>query len=265
MDLVELRALLEAVRAGTAPVDGALKSLTEGLPSAVGRHGEADLGFAVVDTARASRQGQPEVVFGEGKSAAQIAGIATVLRERGDTVLVTRVDAEKAAAVAAAIPTLTYRPEARVLVELGANRRQIPGNVGVLAAGTSDMFVAEECAETLHAFGIAFDRVYDVGVAGLHRLLSRVEDLRKKDALIVVAGMEGALPSVVGGLVDVPIVAVPTSIGYGAAFGGIAALCGMLTSCASGVTVTNIDNGFGAAFAVARMLQAADRRAAGRP
>ncbi len=256
MDELELRALLEAVRAGTAPVDGALKMLTKGL-------GEADLGFAVVDTARASRQGQPEVVFGEGKSVAQIAAIANVLRGRGDTVLVTRVDAEKAAGVVATVPTLTYHAEARVLVELGRNRRQIPGNVAILAAGTSDMFVAEECAETLHAFGIAFDRIYDVGVAGLHRLLHRVDDLRKKDALIVVAGMEGALPSVVGGLVDVPIIAVPTSVGYGAAFGGIAALCGMLTSCASGVTVTNIDNGFGAAFAVARMLRAAARGAEG--
>jgi hypothetical protein len=263
MDVLELRALLEAVRAGTAPVDGALKRLADE-PLQRERLGEANLGFAVVDTARASRQGQPEVVFGEGKSVAQIAGIANVLRGRGDTVLVTRVDPAKAAGILEAVPTLTYHAQARVLVELGANRREIPGNVAILAAGTSDMFVAEECAETLHAFGIAFDRIYDVGVAGLHRLLHRVEDLRSKDALIVVAGMEGALPSVVGGLVDVPIIAVPTSVGYGAAFGGIAALCGMLTSCASGVTVTNIDNGFGAAFAVARMLRASARGAEGR-
>lgn len=220
----------------------------------------ADLGYAVVDHHRALRQGVPEVILGEGKTAEQIIGIARELSRSKHTVLITRVDAEKAAQVSDALPGARHNATARTVTLDGeAAPALLAGQALVVSAGTSDMPVAEECAETMKALGVRHDRLFDVGVAGIHRILHKKSVLEGASAIVVVAGMEGALASVVGGLVDVPVVAVPTSVGYGAALGGIAALLGMLTSCASGITVVNIDNGFGAAFAVARMLRARER------
>ena len=206
-----------------------------------------DLGFARIDTHREIRTGFPEVILGLGKSPAQIAAIAERIVSRGQALLVTRAQPEAYDAVRAVVADAEYREEARAIV---ARRGDIvPGNgtVLVLCAGTSDLPVAEEAAVTAEVMGNTVERLYDVGVAGLHRLLSEHDRLRAARVLIVVAGMEGALPSVVAGLVEAPVVAVPTSIGYGASFGGIAALLGMLNSCANGVSVVNIDNGFGAA------------------
>ena len=208
---------------------------------------EASLGFANVDLQRLERQGVPEVVYGAGKTAEQIAGILSSLLDAGQSpVLVTRLDAEKAAAVAAAVgPDFTYLPEGR-LGRLGAPRQ--PGGFGpiaVVTGGTSDQPVAEEAALTAETLGNEVVRIYDVGVAGLHRLLSSV--------VIAVAGMGGALASVVGGLVAAPVIAVPTSVGYGAAFDGLSALLSMLNSCSAGVSVVNIDNGFGAGFLASRI------------
>lgn len=245
----ELRALLERVRAGTLDVAAAARSL-EALPF-------AELGYAKVDHHRTLRLGFPEVVLGQGKTAAQIVGIARRLIEAGENVLITRVSEGLAAEVHAELPELRYAPLARVLTH--EHRPIILGtsaSVAVVTAGTSDIPVAEEALETLRMCGVPAERVFDVGVAGLHRLLARLDVLSAAPAAIVVAGMEGALPSVIGGLVGTPIVAVPTSVGYGTALSGLTALFGMLTSCASGVTVVNIDNGFGAAAAVVRMLRA---------
>ena len=216
---------------------------------------EASLGFANVDLQRLERQGVPEVVYGAGKTAEQIAGILAALHDAGQSpVLVTRLDAEKAAAVASSVgPDFTYMPEGH-LGRLGAPRQ--PGGLGpiaVVSGGTSDQPVAEEAALTAETLGNKVIRIYDVGVAGLHRLLSRVDDLRSASVVIAVAGMEGALASVVGGLVAAPIIAVPTSVGYGAAFDGLAALLAMLNSCSAGVSVVNIDNGFGAGFLASRI------------
>lgn len=237
-----LRALLEEVRRGERSVDEALAAL-RALPY-------EDLGFAKIDHHRALRTGFPEVVLGEGKTAAQIAEIARRLRARRENVLVTRLAPAVANEVRATLPELDYRPEAR-LGMLGEREkgRAAGGKVLVVSAGTADLPVAEEAALSAEFMGNEVERLYDVGVAGLHRLVDNAERLRAAAVIIVVAGMEGALPSVVGGLVDRPVIAVPTSTGYGAAFGGIAALLGMLTSCAAGVTVVNIDNGFGAAVA----------------
>ena len=216
---------------------------------------EASLGFANVDLQRLERQGVPEVVYGAGTTAAQIAGIPAALHDAGQSpVLVTRLDAEKAAAVASSVgPDFTYMPEGH-LGRLGAPRQ--PGGLGpiaVVSGGTSDQPVAEEAALTAETLGNKVIRIYDVGVAGLHRLLSRIDDLRSASVVIAVAGMEGALASVVGGLVAAPIIAVPTSVGYGAAFDGLAALLAMLNSCSAGVSVVNIDNGFGAGFLASRI------------
>jgi NCAIR mutase (PurE)-related protein len=250
MDPAALRELLEQVRGGATGVDDALAKLKD-LPF-------ADLGYAVVDHHRALRQGAPEVILGEKKTAEQIAGIARELARTGQNVLVTRLDAEKAERVRALMPELVYREVPRTAT---LEQRAIPSlgerPAAVVSAGTSDLPVAEECAETLRMMGVTALRVYDVGVAGIHRVLHKRDVLDQAAVVIVVAGMEGALASVVGGLVKAPIVAVPTSVGYGAAFGGLAALLGMLTSCASGVTVVNIDNGFGAAMAAARILRSA--------
>lgn len=252
MDVARLRQLLEDLRAGKADVDGALTELRD-LPF-------RDLGYATVDHHRALRQGVPEVVFGEAKTAEQVVGIAEELARAGGNVLVTRLDAAKAAKLTAALPAFRYAPLARV-----ATLEQTPiaplgtGVVALVTAGTGDLPVAEECAETLRMLGVACQRVDDVGVAGIHRLLARREVLAKAVIVIVVAGMEGALPSAVGGLVATPVIAVPTSVGYGVALGGLTALAGMLTSCASGVTVCNIDNGFGAAFAAARIFRSRER------
>lgn len=208
-----------------------------------------DLGFAQVDAHRALRQGFPEVVFGAGKTPEQVASIAVKVMDREDRVLVTRADAAHAVAVAAKLPEATYHESARCITVEAKRLAKREGSIAVLCAGTSDLPVADEAAVTADLMGNEVLRVNDVGVAGLHRLLASMPRVREASVIIAVAGMEGALPSVVAGLVHRPVIAVPTSIGYGANFGGLAALLGMLNSCGSGVTVVNIDNGFGAAFA----------------
>ncbi len=210
-----------------------------------------DLGFARVDVDRRRRTGFPEVIFGQGKTPEEVLRIAQVILEREPVLLATRVTREQFAAVQAQFPAAIFHERARCLT---VEREPLPRlrlPVAVVAAGTSDLPVAEEAAVTLEIFGNRVERIYDAGVAGLHRLLIETDRLRECAALVVVAGMEGALPSVVAGLVDKPVIAVPTSTGYGASFGGLAALLGMLNSCGSGVTVVNIDNGFGAAYAAA--------------
>jgi NCAIR mutase (PurE)-related protein len=247
MDRERLIALLEAVRRGDCPVDDALARLRI-LPY-------EDLGFARLDHHRSLRNGFPEVVFGQGKTAAQVVAIAERLAAANDDVLVTRLDADAAAQLLAAVPGFEYHPLARVAVRRTSAAPRGDGTVLVVSAGTADMPVAEEAAVSAEAMRNRVDRLYDVGVSGLHRLLGERERLEQAAVLIVVAGMEGALPSVVGGLVDRPVVAVPTSIGYGASMHGLAALLAMLNTCAAGVTVVNIDNGFGAAAAATRIVQ----------
>jgi NCAIR mutase (PurE)-related protein len=242
-----LRALLAEVAAGALTVEDAEQRL--------GWAPFEDLTFASVDHHRALRQGFPEVIFGQGKTSAQVVAIAERIAARGEGVLVTRVSLETADALAARFPAIELNTLGRTafLAPTEPIARQTRGTVLVVTAGTSDLPVAEEASVTAAAFGNPVERLTDVGVAGIHRLLARGDRLRSASVVIVVAGMEGALPSVVGGLVAVPVIAVPTSVGYGASFGGIAALLGMLNSCASGVTVVNIDNGFGAAAAASRI------------
>jgi NCAIR mutase (PurE)-related protein len=215
----------------------------------------SDLGVARVDHHRHLRMGIPEVVFGEGKTAEQIGTIASRILEHHGRVLVTRVEREKAERVRQILPALNYDSSSRLLS--AANRKAQSINtsaIGIIAAGTSDLPVAEEAAQTLEFEGVSCERIYDVGVAGIHRLFDSLPRFVDAPVVVVIAGMEGALPSVVGGLVAQPIIAVPTSIGYGAAMSGFTALFSMLTSCASGLTVVNIDNGFGAAMAVLRIV-----------
>jgi len=228
------------VRAGDVTPDAALDQIRT-LPF-------EDLGFAKVDHHRALRVGVPEVIFGPGKLPEHFVEIFARLAERGNNVLATRVSAEQVAVTIARYPAAEYNSLARTLVLRQRTEKLGKGTIGIISAGTSDIPVAEEAAVTADVMGNDISRLFDVGVAGLHRLLSHSEDLRAARVLVVCAGMEGALPSVVGGLVGVPVIAVPTSVGYGAAFGGIAALLGMINSCASNVSVVNIDNGFGAAY-----------------
>lgn len=252
MNKEALHTLLERVSTGETPVGDALERISQ-LPT------EEDLGFAVVDHHRTLRKGFPEVIFGAGKTAEQLLALLSRIQARGQTALATRVDAEKAAWVQARLPEVEHHAVARALVlrapsePEGKTPFKGRGPILVVTAGTSDLPVAEEAALTAQLFGQEVLRLNDVGVAGLHRLLARMEVLRKASVLIVVAGMEGALPSVIGGLVDRPVIAVPTSVGYGASFGGLSALLGMLNSCASGITVVNIDNGFGAGYAASLM------------
>jgi NCAIR mutase (PurE)-related protein len=213
--------------------------------------GFVDLGFARVDTDRRRRVGFPEVIFCQGKTPAEVAVIASTILAHEPVMLGTRATTDQFAAVADVVPEAVWHERARCIV---VERQPLPraaGRVGVLCAGTSDGPVAEEAAVTLETFGNPVEKFYDVGVAGLHRLMAVRDRLEACRVLVVVAGMEGALPSVVAGLVSRPVIAVPTSVGYGASFGGLAALLGMLNSCGSGVTVVNIDNGFGAAYAAA--------------
>lgn len=223
--------------------------------------GFVDLGFARVDSARRDRCGRPEVIFGQGKTAEEIARIATVIHEREGHVLATRLTPDHAEAVRARLPEAVYHERACCLTLGDAPRNVSPLTVGILCAGTSDLPVAEEAAITLQAFGRTVERIHDVGVAGIHRLLAEIGRVRSCGVLIVVAGMEGALPSAVAGLVEIPVIAVPTSVGYGSSFEGIAALLGMVNSCASGVTVVNIDNGFGAACAADSILRLVEKSA----
>lgn len=245
MTTAEAIELLERFRRGEVDAAGVLQAF-RGAPI-------AELGFATVDTHRGLRQGFPEVVFGQGKTPAQVAAIVAELWQREGRVLVTRAGSEHAAAVRRRFRRATYHQSARCLTLEKKPLPKRPGTIAVLCAGTADLPVAEEAAVTAEFMGNRVERVYDVGVAGLHRLLGRLEVVQQAHVLVVVAGMEGALPSVVAGLVHRPVIAVPTSVGYGASFGGIAALLGMLNSCGSGVTVVNIDNGFGAGFAASQI------------
>ncbi|MEQ1910918.1 MAG: nickel pincer cofactor biosynthesis protein LarB [Vicinamibacterales bacterium] len=243
MNQSQLKKLLEQVATGamdTADAEGQLLDALRERPF-------EDLGFARVDHHRAVRQGFPEVVLGLGKTPDQVAAIAAEIVSRGSTLLVTRASLEAYESVKSRVPSATYLSVARLIVLQQQDVARGNGQILVVAAGTSDLPVAEEAACTAELMGNDVERLYDVGVAGLHRLLHERQRLTAARVLIVVAGMEGALPSVISGLVSVPVIAVPTSIGYGASFGGIAALLGMLNSCASGVSVVNIDNGFGAA------------------
>ena len=241
----DIRDILVNVQAGTVSVEDALVQLKQ--------QPFEDLGFAKVDLHRKVRQGANEVIYGAGKTAEQIIGILEAMSQNGQkNVLITRLDPEKAAAINTKTP-ITYYENAQVAI---AGQMAAPGGIGkivVATGGTSDIPVAEEAALTAEFLGNAVVRLYDVGVAGLHRLLNHSEELMSATVVIAIAGMEGALASVVGGLVDCPVIAVPTSVGYGAAFGGLAALLSMLNSCASGVSVVNIDNGFGAGY-LASML-----------
>jgi pyridinium-3,5-biscarboxylic acid mononucleotide synthase len=242
MNRPELRALLEDVQAQRVTPEQAHGRLLQFLRQAPFE----DLGFARVDHDRSLRQGFPEVVFGPGKTPAQIAAIAERIVSAGHSLLVTRTNAQTFDTVRQKVPDALFHELARTITRAG-NAPPGRGIIVIAAAGTADLPVAEEAAVTAEIMGNQVDRLYDVGVAGLHRLLAEHHRLIAARVIIVVAGMEGALPSVVGGLVDVPVIAVPTSVGYGASFGGLTALLAMLNSCASGVSVVNIDNGFGAA------------------
>jgi NCAIR mutase (PurE)-related protein len=235
-----IRELFEQVRSGKTAPDEAVERLRH-LPF-------EDLGFAKVDHHRALRVGMPEVVFGERKTPAQVAAIFKRLAQHGKNVLATRASREQFAAVHKAIRAARYQSTARAIVLHRDKQFYGKGLITVVSAGTSDMPVAEEAVVTAEVMGNKVERLYDVGVAGIHRLLAHKKALSHSRVIIVCAGMEGALPSVVGGLVGVPVIAVPTSVGYGAAFEGLAALLGMMNSCASNVTVVNIDNGFGAGY-----------------
>jgi NCAIR mutase (PurE)-related protein len=243
MNRQQLRDLLDKVGAGDLTPAAALEPLLQFLR----QKPYDDLGFARVDTHRNARQGFPEVVFGQGKTPEQIAAIAAQIAGSGHSLLVTRTSVEAHAAVTERLPDARFHDPARCITLDAGNTPRGRGTIVVAAAGTADLPVAEEAAVSAEIMGNTVDRLYDVGVAGLHRLLHEHSRLIAARVVIVAAGMEGALPSVVGGLVDVPVIAVPTSIGYGSSFGGLTALLAMLNSCAKGVSVVNIDNGFGAA------------------
>ncbi len=236
----DIRKLLESVQSGEISVDDALLTLK--------KDPFEDLGFAKVDLHRNIRQGAPEVIYGAGKTPEQIIGIAeAMLKNDVKTILITRLDADKAEAVGR-VMDIDYRKDARAAIVGSIPEPNGIGRIVVATGGTSDIPIAEEAALTAEVHGNEVIRLYDVGVAGLHRLLSHIDEIMSAEAIIAIAGMEGALASVIGGLADCPVIAVPTSVGYGASFGGISALLSMLNSCASGVSVVNIDNGFGAGY-----------------
>jgi hypothetical protein len=241
----DAKKLLEQFKCGAAELDAVLRAF-QAAPV-------LEMDFASVDTHRALRKGFPEVIFGAGKTTEEIIKIGAVILARENRLLVTRVGTETAAAFLKAYPEAVHHERARCLTVTRTVREKNPGAIAVLCAGTSDLPIAEEAAITADIMGNTVERYYDVGVAGLHRLLRHMNAIQRANVLVVVAGMEGALPSVVAGLVARPVIAVPTSIGYGANFFGLAALLGMLNSCGSGVTVVNIDNGFGAGYAAAQI------------
>jgi NCAIR mutase (PurE)-related protein len=240
MDQEQLRTLFEQVREGAVDIDAALVRMRH-MPF-------EDLGFAKIDHHRALRHGIPEVVFAKGKTAAQVVAIAGKLLENASNVLITRADAECAAAVTAALPGAEHGALSGTIRFWRDRTVHGKGKIAVVCAGTSDMPVAEEAVVTAETMGNEVETIYDIGVAGIHRLMSNHYRLAEARVIVVCAGMEGALPSAVGGMVSCPVIAVPTSVGYGASFHGLAALLGMLNSCASNVTVVNIDNGFGAGY-----------------
>jgi pyridinium-3,5-biscarboxylic acid mononucleotide synthase len=240
MNQESLNQLLTDVRNGKVTIEeaiGQLKHFTS-----------KDLGYATIDTHRELRTGYPEVIFGQGKTPEQVAGIVQFMLTRDNNILATRVTEAMYEKVLEVCPDAVYNPVARTIAVRKMDIQSPPTYIAVITAGTSDLPVAEEAAVTAEIFGNRVERVVDVGVAGIHRLYNKLDVVRQARVSVVVAGMEGALPSIVGGLVDKPVIAVPTSVGYGANFGGLSALLGMLTSCASGICVVNIDNGFGAGF-----------------
>jgi NCAIR mutase (PurE)-related protein len=247
----DIKQLLTQVENGTLPAATAYELL----------QGYEDIGgFAKVDLQRAKRTGFPEVIYGEGKTVEQIAAIFQKLTAHHETVLATRVSKEKAVELYDILENVHYDETSRTLLYDQRTQVQTYGKLGVLAAGTSDLAVAEEAAITAASMGLEVERFYDVGVAGIHRLFDQLESIRTCDVLVVVAGMEGALVSVVGGLVEQPILAVPTSVGYGTSFHGVSALLTMLNSCSSGVSVVNIDNGFGAAYQAALIARVKENK-----
>jgi pyridinium-3,5-biscarboxylic acid mononucleotide synthase len=246
MNVDHLKKLLEGVQRGKVPVEKALQELKQ-LPY-------EEIDCATIDHHRHLRQGAPETIFGAGKTAAQVVSIMKSMQAKKNNILVTRLQREKVPPIKRAFRRARYYPQSRVLTLLNHPVKIAgKGTILVVCAGTSDIPVAEEAILTAQMLGNRVEHLYDVGVAGIHRLMSQRERLRAASVLVVIAGMEGALPSVVGGLVDRPVIAVPTSVGYGSHFGGITALLAMLNSCSSGVTVVNIDNGYGAAFAASQI------------
>ncbi len=241
MNVKRLEKLLKDIKAGKVEIRDALTTLRD-LPF-------ENIGYATIDHHRALRKGFPEVILGEGKSSEQIIAIMQRMKQQGDNVLVTRVTERKGSTIRRALPDARYHPIPGIITLVGQEIEMVgKGLILVISAGTSDIPVAEEASVTAEMMGNRVERLYDVGISGIHRLFSKAGLIQSANVIIVVAGMEGALPSVVGGLVDRPVVAVPTSVGYGASFGGVAALLAMLNSCASGVSVVNIDNGFGAGY-----------------
>jgi pyridinium-3,5-biscarboxylic acid mononucleotide synthase len=245
MTTAEAVTLLDQFRAGKIPREKVLRAF-QSAPV-------ADLGFAQVDTHRALRKNFPEVIFGAGKTPEQVVKIATKLLEHGNQVLITRITEEHVRPLKKKFKFAVHHPGARCVTLEKKPLPKRPGAIAVVCAGTSDLPVAEEAAVTAEIMGNRVERIHDIGVAGLHRMLARMEQLQSANVIVAVAGMEGALPSVLAGLVSKPVIAVPTSIGYGASFGGVAALLAMLNSCGSGVTVVNIDNGFGGGFAASQI------------
>lgn len=240
MNEESIKALLNKVSAGELNVDEALGNLKD--------LGFKDLGFAKVDNHRAIRTGYPEVIFCQGKTSSQIAEIVSYMSQHNNNILCTRASKENFEVMKESNPDAEYNELARTIVVRKEASKITDTHIAIISAGTSDLPVAEEAAVTADIFGNTVKRYYDVGVAGIHRFYKHINEIREAKVIVVVAGMEGALPSIVGGMVDKPVIAVPTSVGYGAAFNGLAALLGMLTSCASGVSVVNIDNGFGAGY-----------------
>lgn len=251
MDQDDIRRVLEDVASGKETVDDAVLKLR--------MEPFEDLGYAKIDHHRGVRQGVTEVIFGAGKTPEQIAGIAGRMLEHGEKcIIITRISRETADFVAGSVP-LTYDPTSRIALAGKLPEKHDIGKITVITAGTSDIPVAEEAAKTAEALGNNVVRVYDAGVSGIHRLLAHQEDIMTSKAIVAVAGMEGALASVVGGMADCPVIAVPTSVGYGASFGGVAALLAMLNSCASGISVVNIDNGFGAGYLASMINKASSQ------
>lgn len=236
----EIKKILEKVKEGKVDVDEAFKYIKDS--------SYKNLGFAKIDNLREERVGYPEVIYCQGKTPIQIASIFSYMNERGDNVLGTRASIEAFNEVKKQVDGASYHEEARIISLINKEVPKVKTKIAVVTAGTSDMSVAEEAALTAEFYGNLVDRFYDVGVAGIHRLLDKIDEIREARVVVAVAGMEGALPSVLGGLVDKPVIAVPTSVGYGANFKGLAALLTMINSCASGVSVVNIDNGFGAGY-----------------
>ncbi len=245
MTIIEATQLLEKFRAGGVSRDEVIRAF-QAAPL-------AEIGIATVDTHRALRKGFPEVIFGAGKTPAQVLKIAAKLIEHDQNVLATRITAEHARVVKKKFRNMVHHEAARCLTIESKPLPKRSGVIAIVCAGTSDLPVAEEAAVTAEIMGNTVERITDVGVSGVHRLFNRLDQIQRANVVIVVAGMEGALPSVVAGLVAKPVIAVPTSVGYGASFGGLAALLGMLNSCGSGVTVVNIDNGFGAGYAASQI------------